>query len=128
MDIGVKEIRRWHKNKGWADIGYHAVIRRNGTIELGRPWHVKGAHARGHNHNTIGICLIGGIDAYKRPVANFTAAQEQSLALLVAGLKTVYKVNKVIGHNDLTDRKACPSFNVAQWLEGQTIQSEALTA
>ena len=60
MDIGVREIYDWHVNdNGWKDIGYHYVIRRNGNIEIGRPEHTPGAHVAGHNHNTIGLCLVG---------------------------------------------------------------------
>jgi len=69
MDIGVDVIRQWHMNKGWSDIGYHYVIRRNGAVELGRDLDKDGdvdeeigAHAYGHNATSIGICLIGGVD------------------------------------------------------------------
>ena len=65
MDIGAETIREWHtlpkpKGRGWSDIGYHWVIRRNGTVEAGRSEERAGAHAKGYNQDSIGICLIGG--------------------------------------------------------------------
>ncbi len=64
MDIGVKEIRDWHVNDNkWDDIGYHFVIRRDGTIECGRSIDKAGAHCKGHNAHSIGMCLVGGEDA-----------------------------------------------------------------
>ena len=72
MDIGVKEIRKWHVDENkWSDIGYHDVIRRNGAIETGRPLEKPGAHAKGHNQNAIGICLVGGKADDGGPEFNF---------------------------------------------------------
>ena len=64
MDIGVKEIREWHTSdpRNWSDIGYHYVIRLDGTLERARPLYKSGAHARGYNSNSIGICIVGGVD------------------------------------------------------------------
>lgn len=111
MDIGVKEIRQWHvKERGWKDIGYHYVIRRNGTVEFGRDLEVVGAHVAGHNTHSIGICLVGG-----KPKANFTLEQWASLAKLVEGLKFTYKNAEVLGHCDLDKNKTCPQFDVRAW-------------
>ena len=112
MDIGVSEIYDWHVNgNGWADVGYHEIIRRNGLIENGRPHNVSGAHAAGHNRNSIGVCLVGGIDKNGKTEFNFTRAQLMSLFGLVDGLKQKYPKAKVVGHNSLSS-KDCPSFNV----------------
>jgi hypothetical protein len=62
-DIGAQEIDRWHRQRGWRMIGYHYVIRLDGTVEEGRDETIPGAHARGYNRTSIGICLIGGMDA-----------------------------------------------------------------
>jgi N-acetylmuramoyl-L-alanine amidase len=75
MDIGAKEIRRWHKDRGWDDIGYHYVIRRNGDVEIGRPENAVGAHVAGKNSTSVGICLVGGIDDAGKPKANFTKGE-----------------------------------------------------
>lgn len=117
MDIGATEIRKWHRNQGWVDIGYHYVIRRNGNIETGRPDNVAGAHVQGWNSRSVGICLVGGVsqeDANK-PEANFTDSQMKSLGELLTRLKKKYPDAKIKAHHDVAN-KACPSFNVSLWL------------
>ncbi len=124
-DVGVAEIRRWHLDKGWLDIGYHYVIRRNGDIELGRLAHVMGAHVgkripgRRHlryNHVSVGVCMAGGVAAdVKTPEDNFTAAQWLALRNIIDALLEEHPDAKVVGHRDLDNRKACPSFDVARW-------------
>ena len=86
MDIGAKEIAQWHKDRGWSDIGYHFVIRRDGTIEHGRPVERPGAHARHHNNDSIGICLVGGINESGEPDSNFTFDQIVSLKQAIDNL------------------------------------------
>ena len=128
QDIGVDEIRRWHLDKGWDDIGYHFVIRRDGAVEVGRDLKYVGAHARGANRTSIGVCLIGGIDEDGKPDANYTASQIFALDSLVKfglgdschvmkGLEDFSirraKGIKVIGHRDVPGtNKACPCFDV----------------
>ena len=115
MDIGVREIRRWHLERGWSDIGYHFVIRRNGRIERGRPVEQPGAHAKGYNRDSIGVCLVGGTDRKGRPDANYTYDQYYQLNQLVHELVFEYGVplSEVVGHRDLPGvRKACPCFDV----------------
>jgi len=117
-DIGVEEIRKWHKAKGWDDIGYHYVIRRNGTVEAGRSLDFQGAHVLGHNHESVGICMVGGVknDAAQTPDSNFTAAQWASLESLVKLLVPRYPGVAVRGHRDFPDvKKACPSFDAIAW-------------
>ncbi|WP_337056748.1 peptidoglycan recognition protein family protein [Pseudomonas solani] len=116
MDIGLREIRQWHRERGWLDIGYHYVIRRDGTVEVGRPQNVIGAHVEGHNSESLGICMAGGIDASGKPENNFTAAQFESLRALLDKLKADYPSARIVGHRDLDPKKACPSFDVASWL------------
>ena len=117
MDIGVAEIDRWHKAKGWRGIGYHFVIRRDGTIEYGRPLSTPGAHAAGFNSKSIGICLVGGINDEGDPEDNFTAIQKTMLRSKLNELKfEKYKHAEVLGHRDLPNvKKACPSFDVRAW-------------
>ena len=117
LDIGAEDIRRWHREKGWFDIGYHFVIRRDGTVENGRDIKRPGAHARGHNHNSVGICLAGGVDADKKPDNNFTQEQFKSLEDLLMKLVSAYDIHTVIGHRDFPNvKKVCPSFDVTAWL------------
>ena len=117
MDIGADWIRKIHvqQNK-WLDIGYHYVIRRNGAVEDGRPLNEVGAHCQGHNTGTIGICMVGGISETGRPENNFTAAQFESVQLLINTLVDEFpEIIKLSGHNDYAN-KACPSFNVHEKL------------
>jgi N-acetylmuramoyl-L-alanine amidase len=115
MDIGAKEIRAWHMQKGWSDVGYHFVIRRNGKVDLGRDIGVVGAHAYGHNKESVGICLVGGVNNDGEPTDNFTVPQWVTLEHTVDFLMKVYPQSNVIGHNEISD-KACPSFDVRAWL------------
>ena len=92
MDIGVSEIRDWHINeRGWSDVGYHYIIRLDGTIELGRPIEKIGAHTKGRNRNSIGICYVGGkssnCDCW---LDTRTDEQRKSLESLVNALKMVF--------------------------------------
>lgn len=116
-DVGVKEIRQWHRQKGWVDIGYHYVIRRDGRVETGRPEDVIGAHVSGHNATSIGICMAGGVDKNQKPEDNFTGAQYEALAALLKTLICKYPGCTILGHRDFPGvKKACPSFDVAAWL------------
>ena len=117
LNIGAKEIRQWHRAKGWVDIGYHFVIRRDGSIEPGRPVDVIGAHVENHNANSIGICMVGGTNAKGIPENNFTDAQFHALAVKLRELKKVYPNASVCGHRDFKGvSKACPSFDVSKWI------------
>ena len=112
MDIGADTIREWHvEGNGWSDIGYHWVIKRNGTIEIGREESVIGAHAKGFNSDSIGICLIGGIDNDDKSDANFTLNQYMSLMSLIDSIKNRHPIDTVIGHRDVSS-KDCPCFDV----------------
>lgn len=115
MDIGAEEIRRWHtdpkpKGNGWLDIGYHFVIRRNGLIEVGRPVGIDGAHVKGHNIDTIGICMVGG-----KGGVNFTKEQWSAAEELTKKLKDRYPEAEVKGHRDYDDGKDCPFFDAGAW-------------
>ncbi len=90
QDIGAKEIRKWHLDRKFKDIGYHFVIRRNGIIERGRDIDEVGAHVAGYNHCSIGICLVGGLNERSRPVDNFTEKQMETLSSLLDTLQDIY--------------------------------------
>jgi N-acetylmuramoyl-L-alanine amidase len=118
QDIGRKEIDRWHRDRGFAEIGYHYIIRRSGEVEKGRPDEKPGAHVAGHNHNTLGICLIGGLNEAGRPAPDYTQAQWAALRKLVQELLLAHPGAEVKGHRDFPGvNKACPSFDVAGWLD-----------
>lgn len=118
----AKNIKRWHTDpepdgNGWDDIGYHYVIRRDGVLERGRDIATPGAHARGHNKLSIGICLIGGIDNNGKPEQNYTSAQYVTLAKLLLVLEVTFPNAEIMGHNDLSNRD-CPCFDVGEWWYG----------
>lgn len=121
MDIGAEEIRRWHVDGNkWVDIGYHYVIRRNGVIEPGRDLSRAGAHTRGHNADSVGICLVGGKARGKAQQCNFTPQQWGALENLVTDLKREYPAALIRGHNDYTASKTCPTFDAKAW--GEALQ------
>jgi len=127
MDIGVDQIRTWHvEERGWSDVGYHYVIKRNGSIEKGRDEEVAGAHAKGFNQTSIGICLIGGLDRDGKPSANYTFAQYCSLHFILDELKDAFPDAVIMGHRDLAGvYKDCPCFDVKDFyvkgvLDGNT--------
>lgn len=109
-DVRAEEIRRWHKARGWNDIGYHYVIDIDGTIEAGRDIEIAGAHTQGQNATSIGICYVGGCDAKMQPKDTRTDAQKESLRMLIKFLKSKYKDVNVFGHRDFA-KKACPCFD-----------------
>ena len=117
VDWGVKEIRRCHINdKGWADIGYHYVIRLNGFIERGRAEWRQGAHCVGHNRHSIGVCYVGGLDQNGNPSDTRTPAQRRAMLTLLKELTQKYHC-EIHGHNEYSS-KACPCFNAYEEYKG----------
>lgn len=126
VDLHARDIDRMHREQnGWNGIGYHYVVCLDGTIEPGRDESEIGAHARGYNGDSIGICYVGGLDASGRAADTRTQTQKDSLNYLVNDLCRKYKIVKVIGHRDIsTDKngngkvdpweriKECPCFDV----------------
>ena len=102
----VEIIHDYHKNtKGWAGIGYHFYIRKDGSIYRGRPENTVGAHAVGANYNSIGICFEGNFSKEEMGQPQLKAGQE-----LIAYLKEKYNISKVVGHRDI-DNSECPGNN-----------------
>lgn len=115
MDIGADTIHKWHVHENnWSDIGYHYIIRRNGKVEMGRPVEQPGAHARGHNKDSIGVVMIGGRGS-KGADSNFTSKQWKTLESLVKALRNDFSGSEVVGHRDLDGSKECPCFDAKEW-------------
>lgn len=108
----AKQIDEWHRQQGWAGIGYHFVVRRDGSIEQGRPLEKVGAHCRGYNATSVGVCYEGGLDASGKPADTRTEEQKAMLKVLVGVLRKRFPDAKVVGHHDLDNNKACPCFEV----------------
>lgn len=113
QDVTAKDIDRWHKLRGWRKIGYHYVVRLDGTIEEGRDEWEKGAHCAGYNGKSIGVCYVGGLDEEGKPADTRTEAQKKSLLLLLKTLKKRYPKAKIYGHRDFA-AKACPCFDAKE--------------
>ena len=113
-DDRAEDIHRWHLEKGWWGIGYHYVICVDGAIERGRPEMWEGSHVKGHNKNTIGICLIG--------CGEFNGLQYDSLEQLVTRIHLENKDASIVGHYQLDKAKTCPNFDVEQWLYSVGLQ------
>ena len=110
-DFTVEDITRWHKARGFATIGYHYVIYRDGSIHEGRPLEQIGAHCVGHNKHSIGICYIGGCASDgKTPKDTRTPEQKEALLALLRRLKAQFPNATIHGHRDFA-AKACPSYD-----------------
>ena len=112
----VAQIDSWHRERGYKfGVGYHYVVRRDGSIETGRPEWMVGAHCLNHNKYSIGVCYEGGLDARGQPADTRTAAQKATLRQLLTDLHRRYPRAVIVGHHDLNPQKACPCIkNVAQ--------------
>ena len=127
-DVTAGDIRRWHTTPrekggpGFRDIGYHEVIRLDGTVEYGRPYADTGAHCSDHNQHSIGICYIGG--RHLKDNGHWawddtrTEKQKEALKQRCAFHLRKWKLTPdcIHGHNEFA-KKACPCFNVRQWVE-----------
>ena len=107
------DIDRWHRARGFEEIGYHYVVGLDGYIELGRPIEKVGAHAKGINSTSIGVVYVGGLDSAGRPADTRTPAQKASLLRLLKHLKEIFPEARIISHRDVA-AKACPCFDATR--------------
>ena len=115
QNISVDTIRKWHvEGRGWTDIGYHFYIDLHGDIYKGRDIAKIGAHTKGQNRNSIGICYCGGVEVDgKTPKDTRLDCQKEALTAVLRTLKAMYPEAIIHSHNDFA-RKACPSFNATE--------------
>lgn len=104
----IKSITEWHLQRGFEDIGYNYVITQNGDKFYGRSLFYAGAHCKGHNKNSIGICLTGR--------DKFTIKQERSLFNLLMDICEEHNIKRIYYHNELDSKKTCPNFKW-DWIE-----------
>ncbi len=107
------QIDSWHRQRGFhLGIGYHYVIRRDGTLEMGRPEYMVGAHCKNHNQHSIGVCYEGGLNIRGDPADTRTEAQKRTMLSLLRELRERYPRAIIVGHHNLNPLKACPCFDV----------------
>lgn len=119
QDVTAADVDKWHRARGWTMIGYHFFIQRGGLVERGRPITLVGAHVKGHNSDSIGVCMAGGIDENGNPELNFTDAQYESLYALIAHLLNMFPNAVICGHSDLnpSGKPHCPGFDMNAWYQ-----------
>jgi N-acetylmuramoyl-L-alanine amidase len=114
QDLSALDIHKMHLGFNWHGIGYHKIIRRSGKIENGRPEYWVGAHVKGKNKISLGVCLIGR--------DHFTEQQFASLERVLKDWKAMYPTAKVVGHRDTGNtKKSCPNFDVKTWSQDKFI-------
>ena len=129
QDFTAADIDCWHRERGFNGIGYHYVIRLDGKLEKGRDVALAGAHCKGWNERSVGICYIGGLDENGRPADTRTNAQKRVLYQIIMDLQREYNILQVLGHRDTSPDlngdgviepyeyvKACPCFDVKEFL------------
>lgn len=114
LSLSAIDIHKMHLDFGWDGIGYHKIINRSGKIENGRPEYWVGAHVKGKNYISLGVCLIGK--------DNFTRRQFMSLERVLRKWKLEYPNAKIVGHRDTGNtKKTCPNFDVMAWSKNKFI-------
>ena len=112
--LGAVDIHKMHLGFGWDGIGYHKIIKRCGKVENGRPDYWIGAHVKGKNKISLGVCLIGR--------NKFTKKQFLSLEKVLKSWKNLYPDAEIVGHRDTQDtHKTCPNFDVKFWLKNKSL-------
>lgn len=113
QNFDVKDVRRWHLQRKFKDIGYHYLVLLDGTVQKGRPIEQPGAHCTGHNTNSIGVCYVGGLDANGKPADTRTLKQRYALRFLLSELRYKYPQATIHGHRDFA-AKDCPCFDATK--------------
>ena len=124
-DVRAADIDRWHKERGFAGIGYHYVIDLDGTVEFGRRLPKDGAHCntagvsgRSYNKHSIGICYVGGLDKNGNPADTRTLAQKEAMHTLVWRLFEKYPIKEIIGHRDASpDKNGDGKISPNEWIK-----------
>ena len=129
QDFTAADIDCWHRERGFNGIGYHYVVRLDGKLEKGRDVSLAGAHCKGWNGRSVGICYIGGLDANGRPADTRANAQKRVLYQIIMDLQREYNILQVLGHRDTSPDlngdgviepyeyvKVCPCFDVKEFL------------
>ena len=118
VDLTVAQIRAMHKALGWSDIGYHFVVRLDGSVNVGRPENIVGAHVSGHNTGSIGISYVGGLAKGGKAADTRTDIQKQGLLAILTELCTRYPIKRIAGHRDYSpDKNNNGSVEPNEWIK-----------
>lgn len=109
-DVTVADVDSWHRKRGFDGIGYHYLVSLDGTVHAGRPLERAGAHCRGYNSRSVGVCYVGGLDRDGRPADTRTPAQRRALTELLGDLRRRFPCAVIHSHRDFA-AKACPCFD-----------------
>ena len=129
VPLSPRQLDEMHRQRGFDGCGYHYYVRRDGEICTMRPVDRPGAHAKGYNQHSIGVCYEGGLDEQGRPADTRTELQKRSLRVLVRVLAMDFQTRRIVGHRDLSPDldgdgliepeewvKECPCFEVRKEL------------
>ena len=100
----ARQVDEWHKSNGWAGIGYHFFVRKDGSIYEGRPLWALGAHVQGKNNVSVGICAEGDYHNHDKIMPQ---AQKSAIKQLIAYLKGLYPNAEIVGHGEIGESN-CP--------------------
>ena len=118
QNFTIEQLEACHKARGFQTSGYHFYITKDGTLYPGRPESQMGAHAKGFNAHSIGICYEGGLDEHGRCKDTRTLAQKVTMEELLQSLCVDYPDAEILGHRDLPGvHKECPCFDTRAWLK-----------
>lgn len=118
QDYSPEALERDHRGRGFRGIGYHYYVRRSGEVIPCRPLDQIGAHVRGYNACSWGVCYEGGLDSTGRPADTRTPKQRASLLRLLRQLKDYAPQAHILGHRDLSpDRNGDGRITSEEWLK-----------
>lgn len=119
VDFGVDDLLRCYLARGFRTIGYHFYITKDGRVYHTRPMAEIGAHARGFNLHSLGICYEGGLGIDGQPTDTRTPAQREALRRVLSELKELFPEAEIVGHRQLSGdiHKACPCFDARKEYE-----------
>jgi hypothetical protein len=113
--VTADTIRKWHMARGWSDIGYHVVIEQYGRMVSGRSFDIPGAHVKGSNSDSLGICVVGD---NTKPAGGWSLGQIESLITVLDILSITFPEAVVMGHRDMPDAATeCPGLDVRKLLD-----------
>ena len=114
QDYPYQKLLKHHLSRGFSDVGYHFYVTKDGVVHECRPLGQVGAHTRGYNKNSIGICYEGGLCENGKPKDTRTTLQTFSIEKLLTTLFEIFPITKISGHNEYSN-KACPCFDVIEY-------------